>query len=339
VVRWGLFPVPLRTNVATETRIVYNEKSKFVYQESKVDPLSQILGLLKPQAVGWRVVEAHDAFTISFRPTNVVVFGQLLYGTCRVEREDGVGFDAAAGDFLLMAAPPNWTMSALGGGNAVDFAAATENPGLLLSPRDPKHVTRFIAGNFKFAAANRDLIATLMLPIVQVRGNEAEAGRLSALLATLGAEALADRPGRSLVLDRLLEVMLIEALRYRPPDLAAGGHGLLAGLADPKIGRALRLMHSDTRRPWTLVALAREVGMSRSALASRFALIVGVPPIEYLSNWRMTLAKSALASAEVPMAEIAEMAGYQSVSAFSTAFKRDTGYSPTLYVRSLREAV
>ena len=98
-------------------------------------------------------------------------------------------------------------------------------------------------------------------------------------------------------------------------------------------------MHADTKRPWTLAALAREVGMSRSAFASRFAQLVGVPPIEYLANWRMTLAKSALASSEVPMADIAEMAGYQSVSAFSTAFKRETGLSPTLYVRSLQEAI
>jgi AraC-like DNA-binding protein len=195
-----------------------------------------------------------------------------------------------------------------------------------------------MAGNFKFEAANRDLISTLMLPIVQVRGNEIAAARLGALLATFGDEAIADRPGRSLVLDRLLGVILIEALRYRPAEVGEGGRGLLAGLADPKIGRALRIIHADTKRPWTLVALAREVGMSRSALASRFQQIVGVPPIEYLSNWRMTLAKSALASSEVPMTDIAEMAGYQSVSAFSTAFKRETGLSPTLYVRSLQEA-
>jgi len=78
--------------------------------------------------------------------------------------------------------------------------------------------------------------------------------------------------------------------------------------------------------------------MSRSAFASRFLQLVGIPPIEYLANWRMTLAKSALATAEVPMSEIAEMAGFQSVSAFSTAFKRETGVSPTLYVRSLQAA-
>ena len=104
-----------------------------------------------------------------------------------------------------------------------------------------------MAGNFDFSAANRDLISTLMLPIVLVRGNEIAARRLGALLATLGDEALADRPGRSLVLDRLLELILIEALRYRPADIGEGGRGLLAGLADPKIGRALRIMHADTK--------------------------------------------------------------------------------------------
>jgi len=304
-----------------------------------MDPLSQIIGLLKPQAVFWRVVEAHDAWTIGFRPTNIVVFGQIIEGAGHIEREDGIRFDLEAGDFMLMAAPPNWTMAAFDGGVAVDFGAVIENPGLLLSPAHAGRVTRFMAGNFAFSAANRDLIATLMLPIVHVRGNEIAAARLRALLATFGDEAIADRPGRSLVLDRLLELILIEALRYRPADIGDGRSSLLAGLADPKIGRALRIMHADTKRPWTLAALAREVGMSRSAFALRFVQLVGVPPIEYLANWRMTLAKSALASTEVPMMDIAQMAGYQSVSAFSTAFKRETGLSPTLYVRSLQPAI
>ena len=304
-----------------------------------MDPLSQIIQLLKPQAVFWRVVEAHDAWTIRFRPTNVVVFGQVIEGTCHVEREDGISFELEAGDFMLMAAPTNWSMAAFGGGIAVDFGAVVEEPRLLLSAAHTTQVTRFMAGNFKFEAANRDLISTLMLPIVHVRGNEIAAARLGALLATFGNEAIADRPGRSLVLDRLLEVILIEALRYRPAEIGDAGRGLLAGLADPKIGRALRIMHADTSQPWTLVALAREVGMSRSALASRFAQIVGVPPIEYLANWRMTLAKSALATSEVPMTEIAEIAGYQSVSAFSTAFKRETGLSPSFYARSLQQSV
>lgn len=305
-----------------------------------MDPLSQIIGLLKPQAVFWRVVEAHKAWTIGFRPTNIVVFGQVIAGACRVEREDGISFDLEAGDFLLMAAPPNWTMAGFGGGaTAIDFEAVIEDPLLLLSPTGANQITRFMAGNFTFSPANRDLISTLMLPIVIVRGKEIAAARLSALLEAFGEEATGDWPGRSLVLDRLLELILIEALRYRPAAIGDGRGSLLAGLADPRIGNALRIMHADARRSWTLAALAREVGMSRSAFASRFLQLVGVPPIEYLATWRIRLAKSALASSEVPMIDIAEMAGYQSVSAFSTAFKRATGLSPTLYVQSLQEAV
>ncbi|MGA2219711.1 MAG: AraC family transcriptional regulator [Terracidiphilus sp.] len=304
-----------------------------------MDPLSQIIGLLKPQAVFWRVVEAHDAWTISFRPTNIVVFGQVIEGACHIEREDGIALDLKAGDFLLMAAPPNWTMAAHGGGSTtIDFEVVVDDPRTLLSPVLTDQVTRFMAGNFAFSPANRDLVATLMLPIVHVMGNDVAASRLRALLATFGDEATRDRPGRSLVLDRLLELILIEALRYRPSDLADGGSSLLSGLADPRIGNALRIMHADPKQAWTLASLARKVGMSRSAFASRFLQLVGVPPIEYLATWRMRLAKSALASSQASMVDVAEMAGYQSVSAFSSAFKRETGLSPTLYLRSLREA-
>ena len=301
-----------------------------------MDPMSQIIQLLKPKAIFWRVVEAHDAWTIGFNPTNIVVFGQMIEGACHVKRQDGISFDLAAGDFMLMAAPPKWAMAASGGGVAVDFDAVVEEPSLLLSQTETKHITRFMAGNFTFSAANRDLISTLMLPIVHVRSNDVAAARLAALLATFGDEAITERPGRSLVQDRLLELILIEALRYRPADIGDGS-SLLAGLADPRIGNALRVIHGDTKRPWTLAALAREVGMSRSAFAARFLQLVGVPPIEYLATWRMRLAKSALASSDVPMVDIAEIAGYQSVSAFSTAFKRETGLSPTSYLRSIQE--
>ena len=327
------------SNLAAPCCANHNRKSKFVYRESKLDPFSQVIILLKPQAVFWRIVEAHDSWTIGFNATNHVVLGQILEGVCTVEREDGVRFDLQAGDFMLMVAPGKWTMSALGGGIPVEFGAAVQDPSLLFSPSQPETVSRFIAVSFTVAAANHNLIETLRLPIVQVHRSEAPADRLGALLATLGDEVLSDRPGRSIVVDHFLEVILVEALRYRSPDIAEGNRGLLAGLTDPQIGRALRIMHADTRQPWTLVSLAREVGMSRAALASRFVQVVGVPPIEYLSKWRLSLAKSALASSEVPLTDIAEMAGYQSVSAFSTAFRRETGLSPTLYMQSLRATV
>lgn len=297
-----------------------------------MDPFSQILGLLKPQAVFWTVIEAHDDWTIRFHPSQIVVFGQLIEGRCRVDRDDGRGFDAEAGDFLLMPLPPPWTMSAGAGGPPVDFKEVIADPDRLRTTGQPRTVTRIMAGNFEFDAANGDLVSKLMAPIVHVRGSDVSAGRLGTLLRLLGDEALAERPGRGLILGRLLETLLVEALRSGADALAADTRGLMAGLADARLGRALAAMHEAASKPWTVATLAREAGMSRSAFAAGFAKVVGLPPMDYLANWRMTLARDALVSSNLPMADIAELAGYESVSAFSTAFRRVNGCSPTRYV-------
>ncbi|HEX4170411.1 MAG TPA: cupin domain-containing protein [Bryobacteraceae bacterium] len=107
-----------------------------------MDPLSQVLGLLKPQAIGWRVIEAYGAWTINFRPANIVAFGQMIEGSCHVEREDGIRFDLDTGDFVLMTAPPNWTMETLGGGEPVDFKALVDDPRLLVPSANSSVVTR-----------------------------------------------------------------------------------------------------------------------------------------------------------------------------------------------------
>lgn len=123
--------------------------------------------------------------------------------------------------------------------------------------------------------------------------------------------------------------------RHVSACITGADRGLLAGLADPKIGKSLRLMHEDAQRPWTVATRAAAIGMSRSAFVARFTQFIGMPPIDDLAGWRITLAKEALAASTVPLVEIAEIALYQSVSAFSTVFKRATGFSPKLYVRSL----
>ena len=298
-----------------------------------MDPFSQIIALLKPQAVFWRVIEAHDDWTIGFNPSSVVVFGQLIEGHCRVDRSDGLNFEARAGDFMLMPLPPPWSASGGRGAPPIDFKAVLDDPDVLRAPGVPRTVTRIMAGNFECETGHEDLIARLIPPVVHVRGHEVSAGRLGELLRLVGDEALTERPGRALILGRLLETLLVEALRSGAAPLAEDGQGLMKGLAEPRIGRALTLLHQDASKPWTVATLARAVGMSRSALAELFTRTVGLPPMDYLARWRMTLARNALASSGLPMADIAEMAGYQSVSAFSTAFRRVNGVSPTVYVR------
>ena len=299
-----------------------------------MDPLSHVLTLLRPEAVGWRVIEAHDAWTLRFPAMrDAVVFGQVMAAGCDIAREDGREVQMSAGDFILMVSPPVWSMRVLRGGPEVDLKALLANP-VLLRVNKPRLVTKLIAGYFTFVVG-ADLFGQLMLPIVHVRAATVTASSLGTLLSLLGEEAVADRAGRSHVLERLLQLILVEALRQPGLGWDQTGRGLLHGLADPKIAKALRMMHEEVTRSWSVAELALAAGMSRSAFAARFAEIVGLPPIDYLSSWRMTLAKQALETGGRPMADIAELAGYQSVSAFSTAFRRLTGLSPTAYLRSM----
>jgi len=302
-----------------------------------MDLLSQIIGVLKPQAVAWRVIETGEPCTIRFPASDLIAFGQVLEGAGEATIPGGRRLSVAAGDFLLLAATSPWSLRTPGDGPTVEFKTIISQPQSFrsrlggLPPAGAPAVMRLMAGAFGFAAPNAVLLTGLMVPVIHVRAADVAAGRLGALLRLLGDEATSDRPGRALVLDRLLEIILVECFRRSRGGLAEAGTGILAGLGDARIGSALRLMHEDPRRRWTVASLARHVAMSRSAFAARFAGTVGVAPIDYLLNWRMHLAREALTGAPRPMAEIAALAGYGSVSAFSTAFRRATGRSPSRY--------
>jgi AraC-like DNA-binding protein len=165
-------------------------------------------------------------------------------------------------------------------------------------------------------------------PITHLRATDRAASRLAAILTLLGDEANADRPGRSLVVARLLELMLVEAIRFDGAPIGTARPGLLAGLADMRLAAPLRALHGDIKHGWTVAMLAELSGLSRSVFAERFGRIVGQPPIEYLLHWRVALAKEALRFGGKRPVEIAFDCGYQSYSAFSTAFRRVVGCSP-----------
>ncbi len=161
--------------------------------------------------------------------------------------------------------------------------------------------------------------------------------RLTTLVELLSEEARASRPGRDVVLARLLEVLLIEAFRATAGLTAASG--LLRGLADERLAVALRRMHGEPTRPWTVGELAREAALSRSAFFDRFRREVGVSPMEYLSGWRMAIAKDLLRGKGVSVGEVAQRVGYSSPSTFSVEFTRQVGASPTTYARGHARAI
>ncbi len=255
-------------------------------------------------------------------------------GSCRLQVSDGEPKLLREGDYVLLTAPPAWTLSKGEGAALEDFEAVYAGPDgrpALVGKENAGPLTRLLGGQFAFDTANAELLKGLLPAVVEIRSSEPPAERLRGLLDLIGNEAISDRPGRTLVLERLLEIMLVEAIRREAGHAGEVRNGLLAGLADPQLAAALRAMHAEIRRSWTVAQVATIAGMSRSVFAERFSRIVGLAPIDYLLQWRMAVAKDALRFGNSRLAEIAFDCGYKSIGAFSTAFSRTVGCPPGKY--------
>jgi AraC-like DNA-binding protein len=167
---------------------------------------------------------------------------------------------------------------------------------------------------------------------VSVRGSSAGAW-LEASLRYALSEARSPRPGGMGVLAKLAEVLFIEVLRIYMNEQTPGTTGWLAGVGDRIVGAALGALHKNPARAWTLEDLASEAGTSRSVLAEKFQVIVGIAPMQYLTQWRMLLAANLLSGSQLPLIRIAEEVGYQTDTAFSRAFSREYGMPPARWRR------
>ena len=186
---------------------------------------------------------------------------------------------------------------------------------------------RLLGGWFAFDSPDAALLASLLPAVVHVRG----ADRLPVLVRLVAEESSERRSGRDFVLTRLVEVLLIEALRSKPGEDAPPG--LLRGLADAHLAAAMRQMHGQLARSWTVAQLATTAALSRSAFFERVTRTVGLRPMEYLLAWRMAVAKDLLRRQDCGLAEVAERVGYGSASTFSTAFSRHVGQPPGRFRR------
>jgi len=175
------------------------------------------------------------------------------------------------------------------------------------------------------------LLATL--PRVMHLKPETEGDVLHRLVELAVAESSAPRAGGDCVLSRVSELLFVEVVRRYVAQLPPEGVGWFAGLRDENIGRALQKLHERPAHDWSLEELAKESGLSRSVLAERFVHLVGIPPIQYLAQWRIQLAASLLRGGKASLAEIADRVGYGSEAALSRAFKRQVGVAPAHYRR------
>ena len=308
-----------------------------------VDPLAEVVTLLQPQARYSKVVGGAGSWRIRRAESGQPFYCVVLDGACRLTPDGQAQLQLRQGDFVLIPAAQGYTMSSLA--PAIPQAADSvpvELPQGQFRLGDPDGAPEvLLVGHCAFGSPDAALLVSLLPQLVHVRGEH----RLGTLVQLVMDESRARRPGREVILAHLMEVLLIEALRSTAEKNVDNGRenlaapGLLRGLADDRLAAALRCMHDDMARAWTVAELAQQSALSRSAFFERFSRAVGVAPMEYLLAWRMACAKDLLRRKEGGgIAAVAGRVGYSSASAFSVAFARHVGMPPARYARGQMEA-
>jgi AraC-like DNA-binding protein len=299
-----------------------------------MDPLSDVLSLLKPRSYNSGGFDMGGSWSIRFDPHDGVKCYALAWGECWLSVE-GVAepVHLFAGDCFLL--PRGWP-----------FVLASD---LALTPADAHTVFHTplngalrvvnggggcvgVGGFFAFAGRHAGILLGMLPPIVHIR-RESDRATLRWCIERMMQELRDPAPGGHLVAQFLSQMMLVQALRLHLTEGASGEVGWLFALADGEMGTAITAMHDAPARRWTLQELADHVGMSRSNFAFRFKTMVGLSPMDYLTRWRMLLAGDRLTNGDDSVSTIARSLGYESESAFSTAFKRVMGCSPRQYCR------
>jgi len=305
-----------------------------------LDPLSDVLSLLKPRSYMSAGFDAAGEWSIQFPDQQESIkCGAVVTGQCWLSVEgvpDAVRLQTGDG-FLLPSGRP--------------FRLASD---MTLTPVDARRVFStarsggivswngggdflLVSSRFALAGNHAGILLRMLPPIVHIR-KESDRAALRWSVERMMRELREGQPGGFLVIQHLAHMMLVQALRLHLAEGLGGGVGWLFALADKQMGAAINAMHGDPAHRWTLQALAARAGMSRSTFALKFKETVGASPMEYLTRWRMLLAGDRLANSSDPISVIALSLGYESESAFSTAFKRVMGRSPREYSRGRSQA-
>ena len=299
-----------------------------------MDPLTDIVALLRPRGAFSKPITGRGRWGVRYEAQATPSFCIVQVGQCWLTLDGHSPVLLEPGDFLLLPLTPAFTMASELGVDCVPGRPARS--GVRHGERKGSPDFRMIGGTFAIDPANAALLE-LVPATIHLRAAEFDTSRLSRIIDLILDEYGTQRPGRDMILERFLEALLVEALRWPCLNSQFVSPGLVAGLRDALISRALRAMHGDVRRGWTVAGLARSAGMSRSAFAARFAATVGCAPMEHLARWRMSLAQDALNRGGKPLEHLALEIGYQSASAFSTAFRRRLGCAPGAFARQARQ--
>lgn len=291
------------------------------------DPLSSVVTLLKPAISISKLVEAGGPWLVERHDMASPFYCAIVEGVCRIAVQGQTPVTLRAGDFILIPDLQGFTMT---GGVPLERRMPVQpleiGPGRVrLGPPDAHVEMRALVGHCRFDAPASGLLVSLLPEMIHVSRHD----RLMALVPVIHEETRANRPGRDMILTRLLEVLLIEALRSgsavdMPP-------GLLRGLSDPQLSAALQRIHAQAGGEVSVATLAKDAGMSRSGFFEKFRKEIGRAPMEYVTVWRMAIAKTLLRQRKLSNAEVALRVGYGSASAFGMAFVRHEGLSPGVF--------
>jgi AraC-like DNA-binding protein len=297
-----------------------------------IDPLAEMVTLLQPSAPFAKLVSGAGPWSVRRADSGRPFYCVILEGASRLKVGVREPLTLATGDFALIPSAFDFTVSSLKpprGKRHTGHVVLPDGEVRRGNPSGPPDV-RMLVGYCVLASPDARLLVSLLPELVHVRGER----RLGTLVELVREESRGQRPAREVILARLLEVLLIEALRSTSGTAASPG--LVRGLADERVAVGLRRMHESPNSAWTVARLAKEAALSRSAFFERFSRAVGIPPMEYLLAWRMALAKRLLQRNQSSVAEVAERVGYSSASTFSVAFTRNVGLPPARYARGAR---
>ncbi len=296
----------------------------------EADPLAEILSLLRPEALVCGLKSGAGELPIRYRQYEEFAFCLVLVGTCFIKSDDMSALLLSAGDFVLVSQKLDFTISSGADGELTREAAPIRDKSFL---ERSHHELRLLDARFRLGHAAAPTFVRLLPSLVHIRRQEPGADCIHRIVDAVIEEVNADRPGRQLVVERLLDVLLVEALRFRRM-FGTWEPGLLPALSDPALERAIRHIHGDVTRNWTVAELADATGLCRADFAKAFASKLGLPPLQYVMDWRMAIARDMLGRQGLSRTEVAERVGYQSANAFSTAFARVVGCSPNEFARS-----
>lgn len=268
-------------------------------------------------------------------PERIIAYHYVVEGELYLELIGEPALRLGAGDIVLL---PHNDAHRLGSAAnlrpvVVDGLIQTaDSPGLArLRYGGGGTLTHLICGFLGCERAHSPLLAALPAVLALRFGDGLLGSWVQQSFRVAAAEFAAADIGSATVLNKLAELLFIEAVRRHLASLPAQQSGWLEGLRDPYVSKGLALLHSRLAQPWTTEALAREVGLSRSAFAERFTQLIGQPPMSYLAHWRLQLAATRLRESGTCLGQIAYDIGYESQAAFNRAFKREFGLPPATW--------